>query len=101
MGQMIQFLRTDGPTVSGYFAEATAAAGSLLVLQEWWGLNEQIRGVADRFAVAGFTTLVPDLYRGKRTVHAQEAHHRWKWQGGRHWLFHGRCAGDAINDDGA
>ncbi|HRK47721.1 MAG TPA: dienelactone hydrolase family protein, partial [Nocardioides sp.] len=43
--------------------------------QEWWGLNDQIRGVADRFALAGYRALVPDLYRGQSTVEAEEAHH--------------------------
>jgi carboxymethylenebutenolidase len=45
------------------------------VIQEWWGLNDQIRGVADRLAEAGFVALVPDLYRGKSAVEAEEAHH--------------------------
>jgi carboxymethylenebutenolidase len=47
----------------------------VVVIQEWWGLNDQIRGVADRMARAGYTALVPDLYRGKSTVEAEEAHH--------------------------
>jgi carboxymethylenebutenolidase len=47
----------------------------VVVIQEWWGLNDQIRGVADRLAQAGFTALVPDLYRGKSTVEAAEAEH--------------------------
>jgi carboxymethylenebutenolidase len=47
----------------------------VVVIQEWWGLNDQIRGVAGRLAAAGFTALVPDLYRGKSTLAAEEAHH--------------------------
>jgi carboxymethylenebutenolidase len=43
----------------------------VVVIQEWWGLNDQIRGVADRMARAGYTALVPDLYRGKSTVEAE------------------------------
>jgi len=46
-----------------------------VVIQEWWGLNDQIRGVADRLANAGYQALVPDLYRGKSTLEAEEAHH--------------------------
>jgi carboxymethylenebutenolidase len=46
-----------------------------VVIQEWWGLNDQIRGVAERLASAGYVALVPDLYRGKSTVEAEEAHH--------------------------
>jgi carboxymethylenebutenolidase len=75
MGQMIDFQRPDGKTVRGYLAEAGAGAPSVVVIQEWWGLNDQIRGVANRLAEAGFVALVPDLYRGKSTVEAEEAHH--------------------------
>jgi carboxymethylenebutenolidase len=75
MGQTIDFKRPDGQVVSGYLAEAANPVGSLVVIQEWWGLNDQIRGVADRAAAAGFTALVPDLYRGQSTVEAEEASH--------------------------
>lgn len=75
MGTMIEFKRPDGGAVQGYLAEAEKAFGSVVVIQEWWGLNDQILGVAQRFAQAGFTALVPDLYRGKKTVEAEEAHH--------------------------
>ena len=76
MGQMIEFQRPDGQTAKGYLAEAANPVGAVVVIQEWWGLNDQIRGVAQRFASAGFTALVPDLYRGQSTVEAEEAHHR-------------------------
>jgi carboxymethylenebutenolidase len=75
MGKMIEFKRPDGQSVNGYLVEAANAIGSVVVIQEWWGLNDQIRGVAERFARAGFNALVPDLYRGKSTVEAEEAHH--------------------------
>ena len=78
MGTTVSFQRPDGGNVQGYLAEpAGGAAGgpSVVVIQEWWGLNDQIRGVADRLARAGYTALVPDLYRGQSTVEAEEAHH--------------------------
>ncbi|MFN3860576.1 MAG: dienelactone hydrolase family protein [Roseateles sp.] len=75
MPQTVQFQRPDGATVSGYLAAAERPVGAVVVIQEWWGLNDQIRGVARRWAAAGFTALVPDLYRGKHTVEAEEAHH--------------------------
>lgn len=75
MAQTIEFKRPDGQTVKGHLAEAAQPLGAVVVIQEWWGLNDQIRGVAERFAEAGFTALVPDLYRGKSTVEAEEAHH--------------------------
>jgi carboxymethylenebutenolidase len=78
MASMIEFKRPDGQAVHGYLAAVPSgnkALGSVVIIQEWWGLNDQIRGVADRMAQAGFNALVPDLYRGKSTVEAEEAHH--------------------------
>ncbi|HSB24087.1 MAG TPA: dienelactone hydrolase family protein, partial [Burkholderiaceae bacterium] len=75
MARTIDFKRPDGQGVKGFLAEAAAPLGAVVVLQEWWGLNDQIRGVAQRLADAGFTALVPDLYRGKSTAEAEEAHH--------------------------
>lgn len=77
MGTMVSFQRPDGQNVQGYLAEPAqgANAPAVVVIQEWWGLNAQIRGVADRLATAGYQALVPDLYRGKMTVEAEEAHH--------------------------
>jgi len=91
MGTMVQISRADGATLQGYLAvPATAAnAPAVVVIQEWWGLNAQIRGVADRLASAGFQALVPDLYRGKSTVEAEEAHH----------LMEGLNFGDAASQD--
>ena len=37
----------------------------MVVIQEWWGLSDQIKGLCDRFAAAGFDALAPDLYKGK------------------------------------
>jgi carboxymethylenebutenolidase len=76
MGQTISFMRPDGQSVQGYLAEPAGGSGpGVVVIQEWWGLNAQIRGVADRMAGAGYRALVPDLYRGKVTVEANEAEH--------------------------
>lgn len=75
MSQTIQFKRPDGASTPGFLAEAARPLGAVVVIQEWWGLNEQIRGVAERFASAGFTALVPDLYRGRSTVEEEEADH--------------------------
>jgi carboxymethylenebutenolidase len=77
MGKTVEFKRPDGQSVQGYLAEPAGAPGApgVVVIQEWWGLNDQIRGVADRYAQAGYVALVPDLYRGKSTVEAAEAEH--------------------------
>ena len=80
MGKTIDFKRPDGKSVSGYLAEPAAGANApgLVVIQEWWGLNDQIRGVADKMAAAGYRALVPDLYRGKTALEANEAEHLMK-----------------------
>ena len=77
MGKMISFKRPDGQSVNGYLAEPAqgAKAPGMVVIQEWWGLTDQIKGVADRLAKAGYRALVPDLYRGKMTLEAKEAEH--------------------------
>jgi carboxymethylenebutenolidase len=77
VGKTVTFKRPDGKDVNGYLAEPQTLAGApaIVVIQEWWGLNDQIRGVADRLAAAGYIALVPDLYRGESTVEAEEAHH--------------------------
>jgi carboxymethylenebutenolidase len=77
MGQLISFNRPDGKSVQGYLAEPAAGgpAPGIVVIQEWWGLNKQIQGVADQLAAQGYRALVPDLYRGKVAVEAKEAEH--------------------------
>lgn len=77
MGKMMSFKRPDGQSVNGYLAEPAqgAKAPGIVVIQEWWGLNDQIKGVAERFAKAGYRALVPDLYRGKVALAANEAEH--------------------------
>ena len=74
---MIQFTRPDGKTVDGYLAEPanSANAPGVVVLQEWWGLDDEVMSVADRLAKAGYRALVPDLYRGKLALEADEAEH--------------------------
>jgi len=76
MGQMISFNRPDGASVQGYLAEPKGGgAPGMVVIQEWWGLNDQIKGVAEKLAAAGYRALVPDLYRGKVALEANEAEH--------------------------
>jgi carboxymethylenebutenolidase len=91
VGTIVTFRRPDGKSVQGYLADPghAASAPAIVVIQEWWGLNDQIRGVADRLASAGYVALVPDLYRGKSTVEAEEAHH----------LMTGLNFGDAAAQD--
>ena len=65
MGTDVSF-KANGGTMDGYLATPAAGKGpGLIVIQEWWGLNDQVRGVADMFAREGFVALAPDFYHGK------------------------------------
>lgn len=58
-----------GGQCAGYLAQPageTPNAG-VVVVQEWWGLNEHIKDVTRRFAAEGYLALAPDLYRGTVT----------------------------------
>ncbi|MDQ1697999.1 MAG: carboxymethylenebutenolidase [Frankiaceae bacterium] len=71
MSQTVEF-RSNGDTASGYLAVPTSGTGpGLLVVQEWWGLVPQIKGVCDRLAEAGFVALAPDLYHGEIAEHTE------------------------------
>jgi len=91
MGNMTSYKRPDGKSVNGYLAEPAqgAKAPGMVVIQEWWGLTDQIKGVADKLAKAGYRALVPDLYRGKIALEANEAKH----------LMEGLNFGDAAGQD--
>jgi len=88
---MIEFKRPDGQTLNGYLAEPAdkTHAPGIVVIQEWWGLDDEIKAVAERFAQAGYRALVPDLYRGKLALEANEAEH----------LMGGLNFGDAASQD--
>src|SRR5271169_1390602 len=75
MGIMTDFARPDGIATKGYLAMAGHGRPGIIVIQEWWGLNDQICGVADRFARAGYNALAPDLYKGRVTTAPDEANH--------------------------
>jgi carboxymethylenebutenolidase len=89
MGSMIDFARPDGDRSKGYLATAGQGRPGVVVIQEWWGLNDQICGVSDRFARAGYNALAPDLYKGRVTAKADEANH----------LMTGLDFADATNQD--
>ena len=65
MGELVTF-KSNGGTAGGYLAGPASGRGpGVIVIQEWWGLNDQVKGVADMFAREGFSALAPDFYHGK------------------------------------
>lgn len=69
MGEMIEFA-ANGDTARGYLALPESGSGpGVMVIQEWWGLVPQIKGVCDQLAEAGYVALAPDLYHGELAEH--------------------------------
>ena len=46
---------------------------AVVLIHEWWGINDHVRDVAGRYAGEGFLCIAPDLYRGNTTQDSQEA----------------------------
>ncbi len=62
----------NGSEAAGYLATPSNGSGpGVMVLQEWWGLVPQIKGVCDQLAAEGFTALAPDLYHGEIAEHTE------------------------------
>lgn len=73
MGRMVEFA-ANGKHASGYLAAPASGSGpGVIVIQEWWGLVDHVRDVADRFAAEGFAALAPDLYHGETAAGPDDA----------------------------
>jgi carboxymethylenebutenolidase len=89
--KMIEYARPDGQTASSYYVTPWGDRKSpgVVVIQEWWGLNSQIKGVADRLGKAGYRAIVPDLFRGKLAKDGADGSH----------LMNGLDWDDAVEQD--
>ena len=64
-------------TVGGYLAApGSGKHPALIVVHEWWGLNDWVRAKADKFASDGYVALAVDLYRGKSADHDADVAHQ-------------------------
>ena len=77
MNRPLVFKRHDGKDCPGYLFEPDVGGDlpGVVVIQEWWGVDDGIKSTAARLASHGYRALVPDLYRGKVTLEAAEAAH--------------------------
>ncbi|CAG5135002.1 unnamed protein product [Candidula unifasciata] len=65
-----------GPCPGVIFGDPTTTAAAIIVIQEWWGMNQHIQDVAKLIAEkTNFVTVVPDLYRGKVAIDRETAGH--------------------------
>lgn len=66
--QTAQYATVNGRAVNGYLAYPASAEGGLpavLVFHEWWGLNDNIKSMANQLAAQGYVALAVDLYGGQ------------------------------------
>jgi carboxymethylenebutenolidase len=71
-GEEVAYAVLDGTPVTGYLARADGTA-AVLVIQEWWGLNDNIRTMARELAAEGYTALAVDLYEGELATDPERA----------------------------
>lgn len=72
----VTYATVDGTEVQGYLAQPRGAEGPLpgiIVIHEWWGLNDNIRSMTDQLAGQGYRALAVDLYGGKTATTPDEA----------------------------
>ena len=63
MGDLTTLMARDGHEFNAWLkAPKGPARGALVIVQEIFGLNHHIRGVADGFAAAGYVTIAPSLF---------------------------------------
>lgn len=76
-GENVVYAQLGGTPVTGYLARPEAGSGALpglIVIQEWWGLNDNIRAMARRFAGEGYVALAVDLYEGTQADNSDAAY---------------------------
>jgi len=71
--EILNFDTANGDTTAFVAMPEGEASGAVLVIQEWWGLNDHIRDIARRWADEGFVAIAPDLYRGRLATSSEEA----------------------------
>jgi carboxymethylenebutenolidase len=71
--ETLNFDTSNGPTTAFVARPENGSAKAVILIQEWWGLNDHIKDIAQRYAAEGFTAIAPDLYRGKLAANPTEA----------------------------
>jgi len=68
--------KSGNETVSGYLAlpEGGGKHPAIVVIHEWWGLNDWVKEQAQKYAAQGYVALAVDLYRGQVAKTPDEAH---------------------------
>ena len=71
--ESLNLMTSQGATTAYVARPEKDFSAAVLLIQEYWGINEHIRDLAGRFASAGYLCVAPDLYRGRVTTDKDEA----------------------------
>lgn len=74
--ESVTYATIDGQAITGYLARPAEASENLpgiLVIHEWWGLNDNIKMMTERLAGEGYTALAVDLYEGEVAADPEQA----------------------------
>lgn len=71
--ETLNFNTSRGATTAHVALPENDSAAAVILIQEWWGINNHIRDIAGRYANEGYLCLAPDLYRGKLAKNTEEA----------------------------
>jgi len=64
---------TQGATTAYVDRPEQDTKTAVILIQEWWGINQHIRDLASRYADEGYNCVAPDLFRGRVAQDAEEA----------------------------
>ena len=64
---------TGGPTTAYVDRPIDDTNVAVILIHEWWGINQHIRDIASRYADEGYNCVAPDLFRGRVTEDKEEA----------------------------
>jgi len=71
--EQLSFDTANGPTTAYVAMPDAPDEKAVILIQEWWGVNDHIKDIANRYAAEGFIAIAPDLYRGKIAKNSDEA----------------------------
>src|SRR5690349_22337050 len=69
----LSFATAGGDTTAYVARPDNDTTKAVIVVQEYWGLNDHIKDIANRYANEGFIAIAPDLYRGQIAKTPDEA----------------------------
>ncbi len=71
--ETMEVATSGGATTAHIIMPDEETRKAVMVIQEWWGLNEHVRDIAGRYAKEGFIAIAPDLYRGHVATNSDDA----------------------------